>query len=67
MGGSPVGATGEEQKAVSAAWRIARPTVLLLDDAETRTGLLAFLTDAAAGAPLPTTLARHNCWLAHSG
>jgi lipopolysaccharide exporter len=39
---------GEEREAVSAARRIARPTVLLLDDAETRTGLLAFLTDAAA-------------------
>ena len=40
---------GGEREAMSAARRIARPTVLLVDDAETRTGLLAFLTDAAAG------------------
>jgi PST family polysaccharide transporter len=40
---------GEEREAVSAARRIARPTVLLVDDAETRTGLPGFLTEAAGG------------------
>jgi PST family polysaccharide transporter len=44
---------GAEQEAVSAARRIARPTVLLVDDAETRTGLPGFLTDVAGGLGAP--------------
>jgi hypothetical protein len=38
---------GSEPEAVRAARRIARPTVLLVDDAETRTGILPLLSDAA--------------------
>jgi PST family polysaccharide transporter len=40
---------GGEPGAMSAARRIARPTVLLIDDAETRTGLPGFLADTADG------------------
>jgi hypothetical protein len=40
---------GGEAGAVSGAERIARPIVLVVDDAETRTGMLEFLTDAAGG------------------
>ncbi len=43
------GPPGAEPEAVSAARRIARPIVLLVDNAETRTGMLGFLTDAAGG------------------
>jgi hypothetical protein len=40
---------GAEPEAVRAARRIARPTVLLVDYAETRTGILPLLADAADG------------------
>jgi len=40
---------GVEARAVSAARRVARPMALLMDDAEARTGMLGFLTDAADG------------------
>jgi PST family polysaccharide transporter len=40
---------GAEPEALRAARRIARPTVLLVDDAETRPGILPFLADAADG------------------
>jgi len=39
---------GTEPEALRAAQQIARPIVLLVDYAETRTGMLGFLTDAAA-------------------
>ena len=40
---------GAEAEAMSAARPSARPTVLLVDDAETRTGMRGFLTDVAGG------------------
>ncbi len=55
---------GAEAEAVSAARKIARPMVLLVDDAETRNGMPGFLTDAVGGLGGPDlriVLLARNC------